>query len=438
MHHMSLNIPDLLLSLWRGTMKCDTETDSKASWDFAVFRGPTKKKVWEDHGKSVADARPYLPGSFDRPPRNPAEKVNSGYKAWEFLNYLVGLGPGVFLDVLPEGYYRNFCKLIYGMRIVHQRSISRSELLNAYESLGTFVEEFERLYYQRRIDRMHFVRQSIHQLLHVCKEVERIGPGAVTSQWPLERTIGNLGQEIRQPSNPFANLSQRAILRCQINALYALVPKLKTPENLLPKWCLDVGDGYSLRPARDRLRSPYQPSFEVDCIRDFLIASGDHNPVPPDSYRRWTRLGLPNGQIARSLMKEGKKLLDEVRMSRNVKILASNQIIIAEVQYYFQLPVKGVEQTVALVSIYSPPHPTLLAHSHQTLWSSTYQGRSALAIYNVKQIASVVAMVPHKPFPGDPTARFFLVEKPGLDVAHMGGRDEVEPARADSGAPVVS
>jgi hypothetical protein len=27
----------------------------------------------------------------------------------------------------------------------------------------------------------------------------------------MERTIGNLGQEIWQPSNPFANLAQRAL-----------------------------------------------------------------------------------------------------------------------------------------------------------------------------------------------------------------------------------
>ena len=38
----------------------------------------------------------YLPGSFDCPPHNPAEKISSGYKVWKFLLYLYGLGPGVF------------------------------------------------------------------------------------------------------------------------------------------------------------------------------------------------------------------------------------------------------------------------------------------------------------------------------------------------------
>ena len=44
----------------------------------------------------------------------------------------------------------------------------------------------------------------------------------------MERTIGNLGQEIKQPSNPYANLSQRGLIRAQVNALKAIIPALDT------------------------------------------------------------------------------------------------------------------------------------------------------------------------------------------------------------------
>jgi hypothetical protein len=47
------------------------------TWDWATLTG----KTWETHGKRVTDVRQYLPGSFDRPPRNIAEKINSGYIA---------------------------------------------------------------------------------------------------------------------------------------------------------------------------------------------------------------------------------------------------------------------------------------------------------------------------------------------------------------------
>jgi hypothetical protein len=48
-------------------------------------------------------------------------------------------------------------------------------------------------------------------------------------------------------------------------------------------------------------------------------------------------------------------------------------------------------------------------------------------VIDVKSILSVVAMVPHLPFPGDTSERYFVVEKPGLDVASLGGVVEDVP-----------
>jgi hypothetical protein len=67
----------------------------------------------------VADVLHYLPSSFDHPPCNIAEKLTSGYKAWEFLLYLYGLGPGLLYGLLPDAYYTNFCKLVRGIWLVH-------------------------------------------------------------------------------------------------------------------------------------------------------------------------------------------------------------------------------------------------------------------------------------------------------------------------------
>jgi hypothetical protein len=46
-------------------------------------------------------------------------------------------------------------------------------------------------------------------------------------------------------------------------------------------------------------------------------------------------------------------------------------------------------------------------------------------VVDIKSIMSVIAMVPHLPFPGDSSDRYFAVEKPGLDVAWLGGVVEV-------------
>ncbi|KAF8813455.1 hypothetical protein BYT27DRAFT_7220393 [Phlegmacium glaucopus] len=400
MHLGSLNLPDLLINLWRGTLDCDKKDDI-STWEWVTLRGST----WEEHGRQVAAMMPYLPGSFNRPPRNPAEKISSGYKAWEFLLYLFGLGPGLLLKILPDKYYRNFCKLVFGIRIIHQHQINQNDLQRAHEALLEFAYEFEQLYYQRRSDRIHFVRQSIHALTHLGPEVTRIGPPTCSSQWTMERTIGNLGQEVRQHSNPYANLSQRGLLRSQINALKAMIPGLDPLLPVVPRGGKDIGAGFILLRAKDKALRVMR-----DCERqahaDYLTKA--HALQVPEGWSpevtRWARLHLPNGQVARSAWKEKLKPLDKVRMARNVK----------------------TEMTLAVVSLYSHPCNDLLEYSYHTLLSCSYMGDAALCVIDVKSIVSVVGMVPHCAFPGA-LERYFVIEKPGLDIAVLGGVAEVVP-----------
>ena len=75
------------------------------------------------------------------------------------------------------------------------------------------------------------------------------------------------------------------------------------------------------------------------------------------------------------------------------------------------------------------PHRELLYISSNTLYSCEYKGDDALCFISAKTIQVVVAMVPHTPAIShqEPSERFFLVEKPGFDVAVMTGfEDELE------------
>lgn len=101
-----------------------------------------------------------------------------------------------------------------------------------------------------------------------------------------------------------------------------------------------------------------------------------------------------------------------------------------EVQFYFRLCTKAdpdVYQTVALVLLYSPPSLELFEESHHTLISCTLLGDVGLKVILVQSIISVVAMVPHSPFGEEDSQRYFVVEKPGLDVANLGGVVEDMP-----------
>lgn len=48
-------------------------------------------------------------------------------------------------------------------------------------------------------------------------------------------------------------------------------------------------------------------------------------------------------------------------------------------------------------------------------------------VVDVKEIHSVIAMVAHCPFARESVQRYFVVEKPGLEVASLGGMDENVP-----------
>jgi hypothetical protein len=134
----------------------------------------------------------------------------------------------------------------------------------------------------------------------------------------MERTIGNLGEEIKQHSNPYANLSQRGKLRCQFNALKVLIPDLE-PEKGLPQGSEDLGNGYVLLRARDEYHQIVEGLYG-EAIRDYLAEA--EGVAADDGWKprvaRWARMRLPNGQIIRSVWKEARMV--EPRISRNIKV----------------------------------------------------------------------------------------------------------------------
>jgi hypothetical protein len=56
------------------------------------------------------------------------------------------------------------------------------------------------------MDRLHFFSPCLHTLLNAAPEITRVGPGAYLTQFIMERAIGDLGGDIRQPSNIYGTL----------------------------------------------------------------------------------------------------------------------------------------------------------------------------------------------------------------------------------------
>ena len=196
------------------------------------------------------------------------------------------------------------------MHIIIQRKITGNQVREAHFYITQFVQEYENIYYQRRIDCLHFCRPALHTLLHTPQECLRIGPGAYSTQFPMERAIGYLGQEIRQPSNMFGNLCQIAVRLAQMNALKVSCPSFDQDIPNPPKYSHDCGQGQVLLRPRDR-NIVHLVGNQLDVIKTSMGVS---------KLRWWGRLQLQNGQIARSLFSEKRWNAANTRVSRNVKV----------------------------------------------------------------------------------------------------------------------
>ena len=318
MHQPLINLGELLLDLWCNQPDVRTNAD-QGDWDWAVLVG----HVWVRHGKAVADAGNYLPTSFGRIPRNPQEKISSGYKASELLVYLYGLGPAVLYGVLPEPYYSHFCMLVRAIRLIFQHSLTLEQVDTAHRLLLQWAIDFERHYCQRNPHRLHFVRQCVHSVTHLGRETNRLGPLCLSSQWTMERVIGYFGSLIRQPSKPYQNIAAQAKRVAITNALVAMWPGIK-PENGDPMGSMDTGDGYLLLGPKDA--KPYRLSRQEQVSFRDLPAIDATDPSHSQQIYRWGRLKIPTGQIARSSFKELERCSNMSRTDRNVKVRRSDLI----------------------------------------------------------------------------------------------------------------
>jgi hypothetical protein len=93
-------------------------------------------------------------------------------------------------------------------------------------------------------------------------------------------------------------------------------------------------------------------------------------------------------------------------------------------------PLQLGTRTLAVVSVWSLPHEDLWERSHNTCYSSIYEGQDKLVVIDVHDILTVVAMVQHTV---SGQIRFFLVEKPGLSVISYNGV-QIEPEAEEFGA----
>ena len=87
-----------------------------------------------------------------------------------------------------------------------------------------------------------------------------------------------------------------------------------------PMGSIDLGEGYVLLRKQDK--RPWLPTGEEARVISEFIGH------PVCRFKRWARLRLPNGQIARCLWRENLKSPTQMRVSRNVKVSSTYCVLI--------------------------------------------------------------------------------------------------------------
>lgn len=119
------------------------------------------------------------------------------------------------------------------------------------------------------------------------------------------------------------NLSwqERGVRRCEVNNLKVMIPDLDPEPSSLPRGSLALGDDFALLTATDSVSRTVTVA-EGHAIRRFILDNGGYTDCDELVHVvRWARLRLPNGQICCSRWKEDGMQTENIRMSRNVKVL---------------------------------------------------------------------------------------------------------------------
>ena len=145
-------------------------------------------------------------------------------------------------------------------------------------------------------------------LTHIAPETLWAGPLSCYTQWTLETTKGNLGQEIQQDHDLYTNLTQQAIIHAQLDMLQAHYPKIKIEVNSRSTSSLPINAcifesalGYGFIPCCEEYPAPL-----LDDEHSALLSHWQHMGWPnqhswPNTVCCWAKLALPNGQCVQSV-----------------------------------------------------------------------------------------------------------------------------------------
>lgn len=190
MHLVCLGVTRRLLMLWiKGPLICRQGTR------FAI---------------QVSDIinmlRPYMPRDFLRKGRSLQELDR--WKASEFRQFLLYLGPVILRGLLPIRYYKHFMLLVVAIYCLSSPLFSQVYCGYAKELLSLFVSQVGQLYGNGQ-----YV-YNVHALVHLADDVSRYGALDNFSSFIYESFLGKIKKLVRKANFPLQQVIRRLSENC--------------------------------------------------------------------------------------------------------------------------------------------------------------------------------------------------------------------------------
>lgn len=144
------------------------------------------------------------------------------WKATEFRNFLLYVGPVVLQNILPKKYYQHFLLFSAAITILINPSCE-NDIDIAELMLKKFVTSFALLY---GVEHMVY---NVHNLSHLAAEARANGRLDEFSAFPYENHLGKIKRIVRKNDRPMEQISNRNEERLDLIKVFPIVTKQPVP-----------------------------------------------------------------------------------------------------------------------------------------------------------------------------------------------------------------
>lgn len=187
MHSVFLGVMRKLLFMWR-----DEARSCNISFD--------NKNVLEER---ITQIKHHWPKEFNRIPRTLKELEH--WKATEYRQFLLYLGPCILKDMLPKKLYSNFMLLHFGIKILLSENLNKDYNEYSKDILKIFVKHAINTYGER------ICTYNFHTIIHLADDAKQFGSLSNVNCFAFENFNQVMKKMLRKSNNSLQQVVNRVI-----------------------------------------------------------------------------------------------------------------------------------------------------------------------------------------------------------------------------------